>query len=547
MLLHQQFIEVAKQNRDKLAIIDRSTGTRLTYGRALIASLILARKFRRIRDGYVGVMIPTSAGCMLTILGLIMSGKVPVLINYSTGAADNIRYARQRCGFHTVITSHKVLEKVGCPAMDDMLFVDDLMQEISAIDKLRAALLAALPLPLLMASVHKGSADDTVVVLFTSGSEKEPKGVELTHRNIGSNVAAVQAAFQIEHSDSFLGILPLFHVFGQTANFWLPLLSGVSVVTYGNPLEFKNVARIIREERPTIAIATPYFLHGYLRAAEPGDFASLRIVVAGADKMPDWLREGYEEQHGVATFEGYGTTETSPVISVNLPGKCKPGSIGLPLPGVEVRIVDPHTGEKLPTGHEGKIMVKGDLVMKGYFDDIEETALHIKNGWYDTGDMGVLDEDGYLWHRGRLKRFVKVGGEMVSLTKVEQELEDLLPDGVEFCVVEVPSAHKGATLAVAVTEAVKERAILKALAKHLPPIALPKQFVVLDELPKMGSGKIDFRATTTLVQDYLKAAARAGKKPKPKPKEAGVAPAGSAAKKAAGRSGRGNQQIEPLQ
>ncbi len=505
MLLHQQFVRVAKQNKNKMALVDRSTGKRLTYGRALIGSLILARKFRRIDDGYVGVMIPTSAGCMLTVLALVMCGKVPVMINYSTGAADNIRYARTRCGFKTVITSRGVLEKVGCPEMDDMLFVDDLMKEVTGLDKLRAALLAALPVPLLLGTLHQGHDDDTLVILFTSGSEKAPKGVELTHRNIGSNVQAIQEAIEIEDNDVFLAILPLFHVFGQTANFWLPLCSASTAITYGNPLEFKTVAGIIRDEKPTIAIATPFFLSSYLRAAKPGDFSSLRIVVVGADKMPDRLREGYESQHGVATFEGYGTTETSPVISVNLPGRNKPGSIGKPLPGVAVRIADVDSGEDLPAGEEGKILVKGDMVMKGYFDDLEETILHINNGWYETGDMGMLDEDGYLWHRGRLKRFVKVGGEMVSLVRVEMELEELLPEGVECCVVELPDVRKGAVLAVAVSEEVDQKSLLKTLGKRLPPIAMPKHFVVLEELPKMGSGKVDFRTTTTLVQERLKA------------------------------------------
>ncbi len=504
MLLHQQFVRVAKQNKNKMALVDCSTDRRLTYNRALIGSLILARKFRRIDDGYVGVMIPTSAGCMLTVLALVMCGKVPVMINYSTGAADNIRYARTRCGFKTVITSRTVLEKVDCPEMDDMLFVDDLMKEVTGFDKLRAALQAALPTSWLLSTLHQGQKDDTLVILFTSGSEKAPKGVELTHRNIGSNVQAIQEAIEIKDSDVFLAILPLFHVYGQTANFWLPLCSAATAVTYGNPLEFKTVAGIIRDEKPTIAIATPFFLSSYLRAAKPGDFSSLRIVVVGADKMPDRLREGYESQHGVATFEGYGATETSPVVSVNLPGQNKPGSIGKPLPGVQVRIVDVDSGEDLPAGEEGKLLVKGDLVMKGYFDDLEETILHINNGWYETGDMGMLDEDGYLWHRGRLKRFVKIGGEMVSLVRVEMELEALLPEGVECCVVEMPDVRKGAVLAVAVSEEVDQKSLLKTLGKRLPPIAMPKHFVVLEELPKMGSGKVDFRTTTTLVQERLK-------------------------------------------
>ena len=250
-------------------------------------------------------------------------------------------------------------------------------------------------------------------------------------------------------------------------------------------------------------VGTPFFLAGYLKQSGTGDFSSLRLVVAGADKVPDWLRTAFSEQQGIQLLEGYGATETSPVISVNSPEDNKPGSVGRPLPGVQVRIVGVDTGEDMPQGEEGKILVKGDLVMKGYFDDIEETSLHIEDGWYETGDMGLVDEEGYLWHKGRLKRFVKIGGEMVSLVQVESVLELLLPEGTECCVVEIPDARKGANLAVAVTAEISQKEMISLLAKKLPPVAVPRQFVVLEELPKMGSGKVDFRTTTVMVQDML--------------------------------------------
>jgi acyl-[acyl-carrier-protein]-phospholipid O-acyltransferase/long-chain-fatty-acid--[acyl-carrier-protein] ligase len=201
--------------------------------------------------------------------------------------------------------------------------------------------------------------------------------------------------------------------------------------------------------------------------------------------------------------EGYGATETSPVVSTNLPGANKPGSVGRVLPSVRVKIVDINSGETLPPGGEGTILVKGDLVMKGYFDDLEETSLRIKDGWYETGDMGVLDEEGYLWHRGRLKRFVKIGGEMVSLVRIESLLMGALPEGIDCCVVEVPDSLKGARIVAALTQDINEKKILKLLAADLPSIALPKQFVVLDEFPKMGSGKIDFRTITEMVRQKL--------------------------------------------
>lgn len=503
MLLHEQFVRMARSKGDKLAFIDRSTGRRLSYRRTLIASLILRRKVGAFSDGYIGIMVPTSAGCGLAILATLMAGKVPVMINYSTGAESNVRYAQERCGFATVLTSRKVLEKVGCPEVEGMVFLEDMLESVTVVNKLAAAAQAALPLPLLRQTFYTGSEDDTAIILFTSGSEKAPKGVELTHRNLYSNVMATNDVFVFTDEDIIMAVLPLFHVFGQMTNLWLPLTLGLTVVTYGNPLEFRNVVTIIREERPTMLVGTPFFLGGYLKQSGPGDFESVRLLVAGADKTPDSLRTAYREQHGIEIVEGYGTTETSPVISANRPDNNRPGSVGLPLPGVQVRIADVRTGEDLPAGHEGKILVKGDLVMKGYFDDIEETALHIEGGWYETGDMGLLDDDGFLWHRGRLKRFVKIGGEMVSLVRVETALEQLLPDAVECCVVEIPDARKGATIAVAVTQPVDEKRILAGLAKELPPIALPRRFVVMEELPKMGSGKIDFRQTTVLVQRRL--------------------------------------------
>ena len=500
MQLHQAFIKTAKENSKRMAIIDRMLERRITYGKALIASLILANKFKAYAEGFIGVMIPNSAGSYLATIGIICAGKVPVMINYSTGAAENSEYAQNKCGFKTIVTSRALVEKIACRIIPGMVFIEDIMAAISVKDKLRAALLSKLPTRLLLKRIHHGDLDDNAVILFTSGSEKDPKAVQLTHRNFLSNIEAILEKFKITKDDVMLGILPLFHVFGHNTNFWLPLYFGMSVVTYANPLEYEKVCQVIREEKVTIMLATPVFFMGYLRKSRPGDFSSVWLAVAGADKLPEWLRVSYKEKHNLELFEGYGTTETSPVISVNGPGENKPGSIGKPLENIQVMITDIDTGEELGTGSEGKIQVKGDLVMKGYFDDLEETSLRIENGWYDTGDMGLMDEDGFLWHRGRLKRFVKIGGEMVSLVKIESELGNLIPDNIDYCVVEVPDSIKGAKIVVALTKEVNGKEILNKLSSKLPNISIPKQFVVLNELPKMGSGKVDFRTVTDLVR-----------------------------------------------
>ncbi len=503
MQLHLQFIETAKRYGNKLAFIDRSRDKRVTYRQALIGSLLLWRHFKKFDERYIGILLPNSAGCGISILAVLMAGKIPVMINYATGAQQNIKFARRKCGFQTVLTSGVFLEKIQCPKSDGMVFVDTIAQGAGTLEKLRAAALSLMPTSLIKRKVYAGSDDDTLLILFTSGSEKEPKAVQLSHRNIGSNIDACTKLYTCTSEDIMLSVLPMFHVFGQSITFWLPICMGMTIVTYANPLDFKTIAGIIRDDHPSIVVATPFFLAGFVRQSQTGDFSSIRFAIAGADKLPDWLREEYRTKHQVELFEGYGATETSPVITANSPGFNKPGSIGRPLPGVQVKIVDIDSGKLLGQGQEGKILVKGDLVMKGYLGDVEETALRIEDGWYETGDMGVEDEEGYYWHRGRLKRFIKIGGEMVSLVQVEAVLEKILPTACECCAVEIPDKRKGAIVGVALSEAIDEKAVRDAIGSLLPTIAIPRHFLVMEELPKMGSGKVDFRTTQILFQKKL--------------------------------------------
>ncbi len=501
MLLHHQFVRMAKKHPEKPGILDRTTKRDITYGRALLGALILSRKFRHYGEGYIGIMIPTSAGAALAIVGALMSGRIPVMINYSTGAENNARYAQRKCNFKTIITSRALLEKINCPVIEGMVLIEDIMKGVTTFDKIRAALRSKLSVNMILGSIHGGKEDDTAAILFTSGSEKDPKAVQLTHRNIGSNILSFCDHVGITGEDILLANLVFFHIFGLTVNLWVCLVKGMTMVTYANPTDFQTICRIAREEKPTVMVGTPSFFWGYLQKSEPGDFASLRIMVAGADKCPDALREGYLEKHGATLLEGYGTTETSPVVSTNTLEFNKPGSIGKVIPGVEVRIEHLETGKQCGPREVGKIMVKGDLVMKGYLGDPDETARSVVDGWYNTGDMGYLDEEGYLYHSGRFKRFVKIGGEMVSLVKVESVMEKHLPEGVSCCVVEIPDDVKGATIVAAVTQDINKVAILRRMGKELPNIALPRQFFTISELPMMGTGKIDFRSVTTMVKE----------------------------------------------
>ena len=439
---------------------------------------------------------------MLTILGTMMKGKIPVMINYATGAIENCRYAREKCQFKTIITSRKLLEKLNVQPIDHMIFVEDILAGVGLVDKLKAAALSMLPFPVLKDMVHHGDISEISVILFTSGSEKEPRAVQLSHRNILHNVNAFPTMIDINENDVFASILPMFHVFGLTVDFWLPALIGASMVTYPNPLDYKTVCQYVRDYKVTFIAATPAFFYGYLQKSEPGDFASVKIAIAGADKLPDKVYEGFQKKHGITLLEGYGTTETSPVIATTYPGSHKVGSIGRPIPNTQVRIIDIQTDKILGPNQEGKILVKGDLVMEGYLHDLEETSLRIRNGWYDTGDIGMMDEDGFMYHRGRLKRFVKVGGEMVSLVKVEDILSQLLPEDVICCVVDVPNPTKGADVVAAVANGDFDmHKVMKQLKKELPSIAIPKQFYVIDDIPMMASGKVNFREVEKICRD----------------------------------------------
>ena len=503
MTLVEAFVRTAKKHGDKLAIVDRLTGHRVTYKNALLRSIILSRKIEDYAPGFIGVMIPNTAGAVLTTVAATMTGRTPVMINYSSGAAKNCQEAQRRLGFTAIITSRALLAKIKCPEVDGMVFIEDIAASVSMFQKITGSLRATMPLERLLASLPPIKEDDNAVILFTSGSERSPKVVPLTHRNLLSNIEGIHGMVEFGPGDIILGNLPFFHVFGLNTGLWLPLVSGMTVVTFPSPLEYRAICSAVKEERVTMLVGTPAFLSGYLQKSEPGDFDSTKLILTGADKCPEPLRRAFWDRHGKVLLEGYGTTETSPVISVNSPEHNRPGSVGRPLPNVEVRLEHYETGDPCPVGTIGRIMVKGPSVMSGYFDDFESNATRMHRGWYDTQDMGYMDQEGYLWHVGRLARFLKIGGEMVSLVRVEDVLERCVPPGVVCSVVEVPDAVKGSKIVAVVTESVDQREVLRQMSGELPNFALPKQFVVVPEIPKMSSGKVDFRSLTETVRGVV--------------------------------------------
>ena len=491
--IHKKFIEVAKKHPAKIAVYDQTLATDYTYEKILIAALIFQKKIEKYAEKHIGIMIPTSAGAFISLLAVLFSGKIPVLINYATGASQNCLYAQAKVGCETIITSRNLLKKLEQEPVEGMVFLEDLKKEISLWAKLKGALRSKLGTTLLSRTVHLGKEEDTAVIIFTSGSEKEPKAVQLSHANIAHQLVTFPKIFDLYAGDIFLGNLPVFHIFGFTL-FWLALNCGASIVTHANPLDYAKVAASIKQYGITFVLGTPTFLYGYLKRSSSGDFSSIRYLIAGADKVHDHLRQGYLQKHKLKILEGYGTTETSPVITSNTPKQNRPGSVGKAIDGMQIKIVDCATDEELPSGKMGKILVKGASVMKGYFADLEETTLRLKDGWYETGDMGILDEDGFLWHQGRLKRFVKVGGEMISLIRVEDELDRLVPQDVVVCVVDVPDPKKGAEIVAAITtSSIDKRKIQKQMRQKLPGIAVPKEFYVIEDIPMMGNGKVNFK------------------------------------------------------
>ncbi len=500
-MLHHRLIDAARRHPDRTAILDRGTGRDLSYRLLLLGALLLARRFRRLERGRIGIMLPTSSAGAAAVMGAVMGGLTPVMINYSTGAAKNCAMARKRCDFRVIVTARALLERIGCEPLPDMVFMEDVSAAAGAAEKALAFLKSRLPAGALKRLCGPRDPQRPAVILFTSGSEKEPKAVQLSHRNILSNIGAFCDMMELHGMQSLLAVLPYFHVFGITVNLWAPVYLGLTAITHANPLDFKTIARIIKKDRPQLLVGTPFFLEGYARKSKPGDFSSVEMAVAGADKCPDSLRELYRSMHGIEIIEGYGATETSPVISVNPKGGNRPGSIGVPIPGTEVRIEDYETGRPCGPGEVGKIMVKGDGVMQGYLNDVEETSLRIKSGWYDTGDLGCMDADGYLWHKGRLKRFVKIGGEMVSLVAVEEALNAATPEDVDCCAVELPDARRGSRIVAVTTREIDRQQVMERLGAALPNIALPKLFAVVEEFPYMGSGKADFRALASIVRE----------------------------------------------
>lgn len=490
---------------------------KLTCGGALLKTLFLAHRLRDVwRDQpMVGILLPPSVGGALVNYAALLLGKVPVNLNY-TANDDVLASCARQCNLKTVITSRAFLEKVKLTVPATAIYLEDLAASPRLGEKLRAALLWPIPAPWLarLTAGRRPALDDLGTIIFSSGSTGDPKGVMLTQYNIISNIEQCGQTFAFRHHDKILGMLPFFHSFGFTVTLLLPAQFAVGVVYHPNPTDAKAIGELVENYRVTFLLATPTFLQLYLRGCAPEQFGSLQYVVTGAEKLPERVAQAFEDHFGIRPLEGYGATECAPVVAVNTrdfraPGfrqvGAKRGKIGHPLPGISVKIVDPDTFQPVPLGQPGMLLVRGPNVMAGYLGRPDKTADVIRDGWYVTGDIAALDEDGFLTITDRLSRFSKIGGEMVPHIKVEEKLHELA--GVTeqtFAVTGVPDEKKGERLAVLHTLPEEK---LKPLLDKLPACDLPNlwkpkadQFHRVEHLPYLGTGKLDLRRVRELAQ-----------------------------------------------
>ena len=508
---HTSFALRAKRHPFKSSYYDAATGFKLSNFSLLVRAILLSRKILRLdrgENGYVGVLMPNCTAAATTLMAVLFADRTPAVINYSAGAQVALDSAR-RAGVKTIFTSRKFLEKLKWEPTLEMVFLEDVAKIVTPAQKF-CAILAALFVPgkMLVRNLMPMSCYNLhhqAVLLFSSGSTGIPKAVMLTHRNINCDLWAFLRMVPLYSSDKFAGNLPVFHAYGFSLLFGLPAQIGMPVCYVMNPLGAGEVVASIRDFKITILTATPTFLQKYLHKVTGDEFASLRLIVTGAEKLRPELAEKFRAVTGKEITEGYGCTELSPIVTVNFSNSIyemgtksgKPGSIGCALPGIHVRIVDPETGVELGPGEPGRMQVRGGTVMKGYLNAPEQTARVIQNGYYDTGDIALLDSDGYVYITGRASRFSKIGGEMVPHEAIEDAIAKLRKSEIrEVAVTGKSDSRRGEKLVVFYTpEDLDPAAVIEVLREELPNLWVPKadDFIRVPELPLLGSGKLDMR------------------------------------------------------
>lgn len=491
--LFEALAATARQHPSLIAIEDQEQT--LTYKRLILGSIILGRKLASLSEpgDRVGVLLPNVGAVAVTLFGLIAYGRVSAMLNYTIGEAGLVS-ALESIECKHVVTSRRFVQLGNLQTRIDAIskvaqisYLEDVRKEIGLLDRLRGLLQARRPERIV--ARFKQRPTDVAVILFTSGTERQPKGVALTHANLLSNMEQVNAAIRFEEQDVVLNPLPVFHAFGLTAGMLLPLVINVRCVLFPSPLRYDDIPKVVRQSKATILIGIDTFASGWARASSPGDFSSLRLMVLGAEKVKETTRRLWSERCGIDILEGYGVTEASPVVAVNRPGFNKPGTVGPPLPGIETRLV-PVDG--IVEGE--KLMLRGANVMAGYyFHDRPGELVPPKDGWHDTGDIVRIDEDGMIRIVGRAKRFAKIAGEMVSLSLVEGLVAEACPDG-DNAVVAIPDQRRGEAIIAITTRKDLTIDAIRAVAREsgVSELAVPSRLMVVAELPLLGNGKTDY-------------------------------------------------------
>ena len=496
------FLQACKTHGASRKILTDGDGRVLTYGELRRAAFALSAPLKKLTQPHenIGVLLPTGAGAVIALLTIHAAGLTPAMLNFTAGI-KNLKAAAATAPLKTVLTSRKFIEIAGLSDLIDglsdvvtVIYLEDLKEQIGLGGKLRAVLGPILP----RAFIPNPSPDDTGVILFTSGTEGNPKGVVLSHANILANVEQIEEHVRLEDSDIIFNALPTFHCYGLTAGTLWPIFSGYDVVLHPSPLQPKAIAKRIFKTQSTVIFATDTFLQHYMRASKDGGLSSLRIAVCGAERVREETRKTAQERFSIEVLEGYGVTECAPVLAANQPGDIRAGTIGKMLPGIESRI-EPVEGLE----DAGRLWVRGPNIMKGYISaENPGQVVTLPDGWHDTGDVVSVDEEGYYVIRGRIKRFAKIGGEMVSLTVVENCAAAVWPDHTHAAAI-VPDPKKGERIILITDHPKPNRGeLLRWAQTHgVPEISVPKKIIAVEAVPVLGTGKLDYVSVTNMAKE----------------------------------------------
>ncbi len=503
--LGREFILGCRRN-GKRPVYKDALGTAVTYKKALRGAFALGSHLSRLPEKNVGILLPNLTITALLFWALQIFRRTAVFLNYSVGPGA-LTHAMDLAELDLVITSRQLLERmkldVGLFDGRRVIFVDELKDAVSLKDKLTGLFLARFPHTFLRTAPTEPK--ETAVILFTSGSEGTPKGVCLSHENILSNIHQMSSRIDIQQDDYFFSALPIFHSFGLTIGAILPVFSDTRAFLYANPLHYRIIPEIIYDEACTIVMGTNTFLNGYARKAHPYDFHTMRYIYCGAEGLTDTVFNTYAKKYGVRVMSGYGATECSPVVTMNSALQHEYGTVGKVLSGIQYKLV-PVTGIDSGNDSVGRLFVKGKNVMKGYLknDKANHKYLVEDQGWYDTGDIVEITPTGYLRIVGRLKRFSKISGEMVSLTAVEDALTGMFGERKDIAVVAVPDEKKGEQLVLITTykDAHLKEVREKIRGKGLSDLACPREIIYMREIPKLGTGKVDYVKLNALLLQH---------------------------------------------